>query len=206
VSSQIEICNLALIHAGQSQSIAALNESSTAAAVLTTVWPMARDAAIMAAPWDFAQRWGALAQLPASPTTDWLYAYAWPTDCLQINRILSGAGRIEAAPVAFACGNSGGQSLVLTDQPDAVADYTIRVTDASQYPPDFVMALSMYLASLICPALSVKFDVAQGLRAEYKRLITAAITSAANRQVPGEAAACEFLAVRDATWPATWPA
>ena len=55
--------------------------------------------------------------------------------------------------------------VIYTDQENAVALYTRRVTDTSKFPPIFVVALSWHLASMVAGPL-IKGD---GGAAESKR-------------------------------------
>lgn len=205
MASQIDICNAALINAGQSTTIAAMNESSTAATVLSTLWAMSRDKVTRDNPWRFARRWGTLQQLPASPTTDWLYAYALPSDCLIPRRIGNNISRVESQPIPWTTANNGSQNILLTDQAGAVLEYTARVEDATQFPADFAAALALYLGAQICPALNVKYDVRAGLMAEYRKEISNAAANSANQNAPDIPAPCEFLAVRNPAFTAASP-
>lgn len=205
MASQIDICNTALINAGQSTAIQSLTEASTAASVLSAVWAMARDKVTRDNPWRFARRWGNLALLSTNPTTDWIYAYAQPEDCLIPRRVVNGISRVESQPIPWTTANNGSQPILLTDQANAVLEYTARVEDATQYPADFAMALSFYLAHLICPALNVKYDVRTQLHADYKREITNAAANMANQNAPDQNAPCEFLSVRNPAFTAASP-
>lgn len=93
---------------------------------------------------------------------DWLYAYRYPSDCLKARRIVPSTGRaFNRHPIPFRVGrtwNQGDDSdtlLILTNEPDAVLEYTALVECAENFADAlFEDALSWRLAAKFAPSLA----------------------------------------------------
>src|SRR5690242_389598 len=92
MSNAVKICNLALSNIGQSDSIASIDEASTAARMCKLWFDQSRDAVLQEFPWPFATKAIALAQLTGDPPPGWGFAYAYPNDCLFAQRVCTAAG------------------------------------------------------------------------------------------------------------------
>lgn len=201
MSSQTEICNMALAHFGQSR-ITDINQASPAAEALRDFWDNARKNALRAAPWNFA---GARAELTASATTPlfhWQFAYPLPSDFMRLvslNRVLAGT-KITNWVVE-------GHSL-LTNQSKAQIVYIKDMPSTGDWPEDFVRAFSYEMASLVAPRL-----MADGgnttvvmLQGKMQSLLPALGTDQAESR-PTVVRACEgseYLAARCAPSPGDW--
>jgi hypothetical protein len=184
---QVTLWNMALQACGTRSTIASVNEGSNEAIALAVQWDNALDCVLAAAHWDFARRQGLLTLLndatqgQAVPTP-WLYEYAYPSDCVQARFIfpqvfvdvptttvgtpsaVTGVG----SPVRFLVGNDADQQgndikVILTNQPQAMAVYTRRVTSPSIWAPQFCHALALYLGSLVCMQITGDKQLALGL-------------------------------------------
>jgi len=115
-------------------------------------YKMSREVTLRDLPWRFASKTAALALVEEKPDDEWAYSYRYPPDCVSLRRIL-GAGRNpghnERIPYDLRFDDAG--SLVYTDQQDAVAEYTARVTDTMRYPADFALAQSWRLSYYVVP-------------------------------------------------------
>lgn len=178
MASEVEICNLALGHIGQSVAIASLSEQSKAARICARNYAQARDELLAATPWRFARKSIALAQLTETPFPGYAYAYAQPEDCLNVHRVCPEAGirahwraveisltqphrRHEYAdriPFEVVMGVQG--TAIATDLKDAFLLYTARVTNTSRFTPMFVNALAWSLASKIAMPMAVDANLA----------------------------------------------
>lgn len=203
MASQIDIVNLALSHIGQKEWVADLNENSSAAQAVKTVWTIAVRKVLRDAPWRFARRFATMATLASSPTTDWLYAYQQPSDCLVPRRVVAATGalaavtRLEASPQPFSTMSTGSGMLVLCDKTPATLEYTAYVPDTAQWSDDFTMAFSLYLASLLAMPLAIKADLRGQLGKEYDKALADAQANMANEYAPEtNPLPCEFIAVR----------
>lgn len=154
--SEIAICNMALSHLGVGKEIANLEtETSQEAAACRRFFSVARDNTLRDYPWPFTTKIQALALIETDPNDEWNYSYRYPSDCLRLRRVLSGIrndNRQTRVPYKIAQDAAG--QLIYTDTENAEVEYTIRETDPSRYPSDFVMAFSLRLASYIAPRLT----------------------------------------------------
>ena len=166
MSSEVEICNLALAHLGDSATVASINppEGSAQAEHCARWYPVARDALLELHEWGFATRRILLAEV-VNPFTQWQYAYARPSECLKMIAVLASdaADDYNAFPVDARLATNAiyapqpfevesddvGNQVILTSQPNALARYTRIVTDTSKFSPLFRNTLSRYLASFL---------------------------------------------------------
>lgn len=199
-ASIADICNLALSHLGVGKEIANLEtENSEEAQTCRRFYETVRDQTLRDFAWPFATRIAALALVDEEPNDEWDYSYRFPSNALKIRRILSGIrndSRQTRTPYKIAGDTSG--SLIYTDMEDAEIEYTIRVTNPLRYPPDFLMALSLRLASYIAPRLTGGDPFKLGNRALelYAFEIGKSEASAANEEQPDETPESEFVQER----------
>jgi len=182
MASEVDICNLALAHLGDSASVASLDppEGSAQAEHCARFYPIARDSLLEMHTWGFATRRVQLAQL-GTGWPEWDFAYAQPSDALNIIAILppdatddysAGANLLGVStsgayvPQPYSCEtDADGADVIYTDQPGAVLRYTGLVTDTTRFSPLFVVTLSWHIASFLAGPL-LKGDVGA---AESKR-------------------------------------
>lgn len=186
MATEVDICNLALAHLGDTASVSSIDppEGSAQSEHCARFYPIARDALLEMHTWNFATRKVSLAEVTNS-WEQWSYAYALPSDCMTAFAIISpdATGDYTAnfsypgqysencpsamstvagyAPQPFAI-ESG---VIYTNQEDAVLRYQAIVTDTTKFSQLFVMTLSWQLASLLAGPI-IKGD--QG-SAEAKR-------------------------------------
>lgn len=82
-TSEVEICNLALIKIGH-DTISDLTQETKAARMCSRLYPKLRDATLRAHPWNFAIRRASLVASADAPAYGYSYAYAKPLDYLRI--------------------------------------------------------------------------------------------------------------------------
>jgi len=176
-TSETEIANLALGHLGQSVEISNLRTQRTPAAIaLRTIYDTCRRMVFRATPWSFAHKIGALGLVSTygvddgHPTSEWKYAYERPSDAVMFRKIQSGIrneNRQSRIPYKESRGfmRTGGGIFIFTDQPEAIGEWTVDVTDPSLYPDDFVMALSLCLATYAAPKITGEDPFKMGDRA-----------------------------------------
>jgi hypothetical protein len=176
MASVVDICNLALSHLGDTATVASIDppEGSAQAEHCARFYPIARDTLLELHPWGFATRRALLA--PLSETMDqWDYVYAVPNLAIKILAVLPSeaaddyvlnatsysddAGEVSAAygaysPQPFVVETlASGAKVILTNQEEALARFTVTVTDSAKFSPLFTMALSWLLASLLAGSL-----------------------------------------------------
>lgn len=166
MASEVEICNLALAHLGDSATVASIDppEGSAQAEHCARFYPIARNALLEMHAWGFSTKRATLA-LIASGWPEWDYAYAYPSDALNILAVISPTatddysvdGVIPTQP--FSCEvNESNQQIIYTDQANAVLRYTALVSDTTRFSPLFVTTLSHYLASMLAGPI-IKGDI-----------------------------------------------
>lgn len=198
MASEVDICNMALAHLGDNATVSSLSppEGSVQAEHCARFYPIARDALLEMAFWNFSVRRVALASL----TMDWpeyKYAYALPGDVLNVIAVQAvdaaddystrfvptdtpfwshnyspviSAGRYVPQPFTIET-MADGSSVLFTNVENAVLRYTAYVRDTTQFSPLFVVTLSHYLASYLAGPI-LKGDVGS---AEAKRQLQLAI-------------------------------
>lgn len=175
MSSEVDICNLALAHLGNVANVASISppEQSIEASLCAVFYPIARDSLLEMHPWGFATKRVALAALTET-WPEWDYAYMQPSDAVNIIAVLSNdavddyvttngqtslstnyaLGGGSYVPQPFSCEvDSSGNQVILTDQANAVLRYSAIVTDTTSFSPLFINALSWHLASMLAGPL-----------------------------------------------------
>lgn len=209
MSSDVEICNLALAHLGDSATVASINppEGSAQAEHCQRWYPIARDSLLELGEWNFATTRALLAEL-VNPFPQWQHAYAPPLDCLKVLAILPADATSDAvlgfpsmgytdavtsAQMAaytsrdFTCETDAttGNGIILTNQANALARYTRSITDTSKFSPLFRDALAWYLASYLAgPVLKNETGIKVGvaMKQQALSLLASAAVSSANQQ------------------------
>jgi hypothetical protein len=186
MSSDLDICNMALSHLGVSTEIQNLSsERSKEAQACRRFYEPTRDEVLRDFDWSFARRRADLSLVATDPNTDWGYSYRKPAEVLAIRSLPNDAGiRIDtvASRVVYEEGSDTAGELIFTDQADAEVIYTVRETDPEKFPPDFVAALSLLLAARIGPRVAGgdQFKLADRAYALYRLAIQKAQANAAN--------------------------
>lgn len=221
MTAEVDICNLALAYLGDTATVASINPPSGSAqsSHCARFYPMAVRELLEMTPWNFCTRRVQLAYAPSNPSSTWLYCYQAPSDYLAILAILADDATddysvgvpwpytINAAnyqstqlgaytPQPFQLeSNAAGDDIILTNQVDAVARYTIDTTDMSHAPPSFVEALARLLsAKLAGPLLK-----GEAGRAETKAQM-AFFADAYSRAVEADANARRLNVVHTPRW------
>ena len=178
MASEIDICNIALSHLGDTATVSSIDppEGSAQAELCARFYPVARDSLLEMHPWGFSVRRAQLALLSSS-VSSWSYCYAVPADAINLIAVLSsdatndystasplGIGQYTPQPFVNETDDSGA-SVIYTNQDDAVLRYAALVTDTTKFSPLFVNALSWHLASFLAGPI-LKGDVGA---AESKR-------------------------------------
>jgi hypothetical protein len=153
MSSEVEICNLALSHLGDSATVASIDppEGSAQAEHCRRWYPIARNTLLEMHDWGFATTRAQLAEV-VNTWPQWQHAYARPADCVKVLAIL---------PPTVACGDqfagreyvtesdASGRQIILTDQASALVRYTRVVTDTSRFSPLFTDTLGWFLSTYL---------------------------------------------------------
>lgn len=199
--SMIDICNRALATI-RGKSINSITESSIEAQQCKLWYEFARDTVLSRVDWAFARKTIALA-LRAEAPLQWVYAYAYPSDCLKLRVVtgpfaaaqssdgLASRSRFQTDIVAldpsvpYAIENINGAKVVVTNQEQAYGVYTVRVTDTSLFDDLFCVALSYQLAAMIAVPV-IGGDFGKAMRNDaltlYRDAISDAVAANQNEQ------------------------
>lgn len=200
--SSTSICNMALSHLGVGVSIANVEtENSQEANACRIFFDIARDACFRDFSWPFATKTADLALIEEDPNDEWSYSYAYPADCLQFKRILSGTrfdNRQSRAPYRIV--KDGDAYVIFADNEDAIGEYVFLNEDTQHYPPDFALALSFRVAAYIAPRLTAGDPFKMGERAMrlYQFELSKAQANALNEEQVEQDPQAEMIRERDA--------
>ncbi len=146
MASDVTICNMALAHIGEGMQVASIDppDNSVYAGYCATFYAPARAELIERGNWSFTLRRTGL-PLVSNPSNAWAFAYALPSDCLKVVRVLETGGDDDAEGAPY---NIEGDVL-FTDQETAEVVYCRDVTDVNRFSPTFLVSLSFLLASYL---------------------------------------------------------
>lgn len=179
-NSVVSICNLALGKLG-AQPILALTEDSDNARACNRVFDQCRDLLLRKHPWNFAVNRATLAMLSTPPAYGYERAFQLPSApyCLRVLELME--ERTTGADWKIE-----GRSLV-TDAPTARIKYIARVTDPTQYDPEFVMALALLLAAEVAIPITSETSIAKSMFELYQAAVGDAVGSDAREgYAPGD--------------------
>lgn len=199
--SKAEIANMALSHIRIASEVADLDtERSQEANTINRFLDVARKEVLSEYDWPFATKFVTLGLVAECPTEEWRYSYQYPSDCLHIRRLLSGArndSRNSRVSYKVVKGTSGKE--IYTGLQDAQIEYTVDETDYSEWPADLALAFSYRLATLIAPALTAgdPLGLGQGALQLYVLHIDKAKARAMNEEQPDREPPSELELARE---------
>ena len=171
MSSEVEICNRALIKIG-SLPILSLQDDSKRARRCNVIYNPERDALLRGHPWNFAIKRTTLALLQEE-IPNWNYVYQMPTDCLRLiyPDVQQMMYRIE-------------DCKLLTNVGLDYVRYIRRVTDTNKFDSSFQSTLACKLAMELSKALSDDNQLYDQMAEAYARAIVEARSVGAMEQGP----------------------
>lgn len=197
VTTEAEVCNLALGLVGQRQFIDRLDEDSAEAQACAEYFATVRNELLEAWHWRFATKRAVLA-LTTETRTGWGFAYQSPADLLRARRIWDGdtAPGSRRIPFTRELNDAATGHLILTNQPEAELVYTVELTRVALWPTAFVTAVAAQLAVCLAPALAAKPQLMPSF--ERRALLTFQRAAAldANETEPDEQAESETISER----------
>lgn len=200
--SSTVIANLAISHLGYGSEIANLDtENSAEANAMRRFYDTARRNVLREFAWPFAYKIADLGLVESTPNNDWNYSYRYPSDCLMMNKILSGVRNDHRqSRIPFKVGRDSSGKLIFTDEQNAQAAYTMDNQDTLQYPDDFVMAFSYRLAIYAAPRIVSNgdpFGLVQRLYQIYNIEVQNAKAMARQENQPDDMPQSEFIRARE---------
>lgn len=203
MASEVDICNIALAHLGDTANVSSIDppEGSAQAQHCARFYPIARDALLELHAWSFITKRITLPLL-SDTLEQWKYVYQAPSDTLKILAILApdamddysqnlpvpytqvgivntGQGLYTPQPFEVETLQDGTQ-VIYSNQENAILRYTVKVTDTSKFPPLFTSALTHLLAAYLAgPVLKGEVGRAEskGQMAMYQSFAARAMTS-----------------------------
>ena len=164
MNSKTTICTLALAYLGQAP-ISSLQQNNEPARWLQLFYEPVRDEVLRTHNWAFATAEKPLVcvQTPVATGGDYLYQY--PADALFIRRVYVAGAENLAFTERF--DPTLTQRVLCAAQPHAVACYTRRITDETQFDPAFVKCFALALAGDCALALTGDIELAAQLQQKY---------------------------------------
>lgn len=171
--SKVHICNMALGFIGEA-AIVSLEERSPQAEACRLYYSQALGQLLREHPWNFAQARVRLARMerPDLWEREYLYAYAYPPECVALQYLLTPEGEKSRR---FIVSNIAGRRAVLANIPEALAAVTRYVDDTDSYDSQFTLALARALQRLIGKKL---LKHSPGLSQEAEQLYKADLENA----------------------------
>ena len=147
MSSEINICNLALSSLGQGPITSITSPSNNTEQLCSLHYPICRDSVLEAANWTFANARATLdSPLVTAPNWGFTNQFELPTDCMRV--IWAGRTTNEKAYDNFDWRVEGNQ--LLSNEAVIYIRYIKYVTDPSKFSPLFVSALAARMAMEMC--------------------------------------------------------
>lgn len=151
MASVVDICNLGLSHLGDEATVVAISppDGSVQAAHCARFYPIARDALLEMHLWRFNTKRVVLAEID-NPVDSWVYAYAYPSECLRPAAVLFPEATDDSDTQDFVVETlEDGSQVIYTNVPQATLLYAARTTDTTKYTPLFVVAVARLLSSYL---------------------------------------------------------
>lgn len=186
MTSQVEICNLALAKLGHMPFITSITESSKAANLLNIFYNPVRDSLIRQFLWKFARELVQLAPLTETPPFDSGTYFQLPTDCLRV------VGPGESYRYDYGRWFVRGDKIVAdTDMFNLV--YLKKITDPNLFDPIFVEAFAAKLAYELAMPLAQSQSLKDQMLQEHNKMIVKAAFVGATEQDSEQFLAETFL-------------
>jgi hypothetical protein len=177
LTSQTEIINLALGHIGQ-KPVEDITEKSSQANAALKIWNSCLKETLQNHDWSFAT---IIQTLDLHATYDpapagYLYAYAYPANCLVLWRVFNDETTDKILGVRFRVlyDPTSLTKVVLTDAVLAYGEYTFWVDDTSKFDPFFVTALSHRLAAELAMILNGDAEMSKSQIAIFNNMMSEA--------------------------------
>lgn len=183
MATDVDICNLALAHIGDSALVTSItgSDNSTQALQCARFYAIARDQALERHPWRFSLKHSTLSAAAVTPPESWSYAYALPDNWLRIVQVLRSGTTVtetyQGLPlpvvqrIPFSVEMVGSTQVLLCNQAECTVQYMEKVTDTTKYTSGLVAAISYLLASYLAgPIIKGKAasTMSQAMRQQYE--------------------------------------
>lgn len=195
MASETQIAKLALQHIGDRYDISDLTEESTEAEQVNLIFADTRDWLLRQFPWNFATSYATPAALTGTVPNNFDYMYTYISDAVKVLRVVDPLGLDTPIPFEVAR-NSSDVKVILTDQSSAEFRYTKRITDTSQFDPEFTMAFSYALAAKLAMPLTGERAIMTDMSSLARNFINSAWASDANEGKADEIPDADWIKAR----------
>lgn len=180
--SKNTIARMALSHLGATANIEDMDTEQTTVARQAKMWyDLAREQALADYDWNFARKRVALSLSEfAAPTTEWVFRYRYPADCLRARYIENPAGPFGDDPPFEVEEQTDGALSIVTDVENAVLVFTRNSQAPSVFSAHFVSALSYLLAHYMAGPVTGKDTKKQEMMQSYRFAVLSAAGNEAN--------------------------
>jgi len=200
MASQVQIAKLALQHLGDRYDISDLSEATVEAEQVNLIYEDTRDWLLRQHPWNFAKKYASPAELTGSGTTavpgNWERMYLYPPDALRMGGIVNPLGDDQPVLKFEVARNASDERILLCNVEDAEIFYTARITDPTDFDPEFTMAFSYALASKMAMPLTGERAIAGDLMGEARNHISSAWETDSNEGVEEAAPDASWIRAR----------
>lgn len=191
--SDAEICNTALQRVGVTMTIDTLGQRVKEAMVCNQIYSLTRDRVLSAIAWPFCRKYQVLNLDSQAAPAKWGYRYIYPNDCLAVRAIFPdfGAGSdpyvVRNTPRQFVIPheivvNDAGDMTLCCDMPNAILEYTVRVTNPARFDAPFESAFAWAIAAEIALPLARDPKYSQNAGAMYRQELFEAAAKAKNEE------------------------
>lgn len=196
--SKTQIYNLALVHLGLKGNIQNVDESDPRVDTLNLFYDVAVELTLKDFDWNFANTSVELTPTQSGISLNPLYRYEfeYPNDCVCARKIaLTGLPeeKIDFKPST----DRNNARVILSNVQSGTLEYTRIVTDENCFTAEFVMAISIYLASLAAEDLTGQTAKRDKLVQLYTVAINKAITANATEGYENEETEPDWLRARN---------
>lgn len=201
VLSDVAICNMAVSYVGRTAApFASLSEKSTEARLCNTWYDQCRREVLEVQDWGFARARATLASHSDAPPDEWAFRYQVPADMIAVRKLWNpyindalarnsctdsyiSADFGSAVPYEIETSLDGQTQTLLTNLSPALMLYTRDQTLVQMFSPQFVNALSHYLAAKIAFGVTGNRNDTITQEKAFQSALAAAAASDANQGV-----------------------
>jgi hypothetical protein len=193
VTSAEEICNLALLDLGHN-TITTIGEVGKAGELCEAFYGPTRDALLRSHPWAFAVKRVVLALVSETPSFEYDYAFAVPSDFLKMVRTSIEADGFDDGDWRLEHGTNG--SVLVCNDDTLSIEYIARVEDVARYDSLFVQVLAKMLAIAMCMRLADNAALKKTLQEELREIAPGARYADATDGTPREITGYSWVTAR----------
>lgn len=186
MSSQVQICNIALSSYLGKKTINSINDPTPEAEQCALNYDAVIDGLLERQDWTFCGKRQVLAEMINDRPQEWAFKYSIPNNMkslIWVNRADVARSNIQMGFAPSAAYELSGEAIY-TDVDNAVAAFTGDAPEVPRWPQYFQDAVSASLAARIAMPLTQDFKRARAAQGTAADLIENAIVEDANRQPP----------------------